>query len=235
MSRGLPTQTIGRNGGLQDLTFAELERILSQPRLDGYRRGGVDEKTVVARYLWNLALAEALHPSLHIMEVAFRNALDRSVANHLGDPNWLVNNASDSPASTLLPERSREAVTAAHENLAKAKKPIEQGRMVAELSFGFWTSLLNRGYERRLWPAQLGNTFPGHPAANRTRSTFSKRFNEIRNLRNRVSHHEPIWYRATLASDHAAIVEACRWIEPGTEPLLAEVDRFEAVLANRPA
>jgi len=219
---------------LQYPTFTDLDRLLSRARLDGYRRDGADTQTVTARYLWNVALSEALYPSLHVLEVALRNSLDRAVGTHLADHEWLVRREAGSPTSLLLDTRAQAMVAEACAKLEGAKKPVEQGRMVAELSFGFWTSLLNRRYDQGLWPAYLKSTFPGAPRTERTRSTFSKRFNAIREIRNRVSHHEPIWYRATLAVDHKDIIEACQWLEPSSILLLQQADRFSEVLAVRP-
>lgn len=51
---------------------------LSHPRLDlGFRASAAEsERTVLARYLYNLALCEALYPVLHTLEIALRNSLD---------------------------------------------------------------------------------------------------------------------------------------------------------------
>jgi hypothetical protein len=188
----------------------------------------------MARYLWNVALSEALYPSLHVVEVALRNSLDRAVGTHLADQEWLVHSEAGSPTSRFLEIRAQGMVAEAYDMLERAKKPVEQGRIVAELSFGFWTSLLNRRYDQGLWPAHLKNAFPGAPRSRRTRSTFSRRFNAIREVRNRVSHHEPIWYRETLAADHEDIIEACKWLEPSSILLLQQADRFSRILAARP-
>src|SRR3954466_6826089 len=57
-------------------SLAAIERALSKQRLDAYAtaadRDGVDR---VARYMWNVALASALQPSLHVFEVTLRNAI----------------------------------------------------------------------------------------------------------------------------------------------------------------
>jgi len=100
-------------------------------------------------------------------------------------------------ASTPIQEQmERAAVGRAKDTLVKQAKPLEAGRMVAELSFGFWTSLLDVRYERSnvLWPHLLRPTFPRMRNRDRKRKTISARINSIRLLRNRVSHHEPIWH-----------------------------------------
>ena len=64
------------------------------------------------------------------------------------------------------------------------------------------------------------------PNTLRTRKTLSKRFNRIRHLRNRVFHHEPVWYWQDLAQQHQEILEAIAWIEPALKDLVMTVDRF---------
>ncbi len=101
--------------------------------------------------------------------------------------------------------------------------------MVAELTFGFWITLLDRRYERVLWPRLLRSAFPHMPAAIRQRQTLSKRFDDIRKLRNRVFHHEPILNRPNLIQEHAAIIDAIGWISPAMKEMTKAIDRFPAV------
>jgi hypothetical protein len=53
-------------------------------------------------------------------------------------------------------------VQAAIARLRRKGKPSVPGRVVAELTFGFWTNLLDVRYERRqiLWPPLLEAAFP---------------------------------------------------------------------------
>ena len=98
----------------------------------------------------------------------------------------------------------------------------------AELNFGFLTSLLDRRYEQVLWPAIIREAFPYMPRRYRTRINLLRRFNEVRRLRNRVFHHEPIWYWP-LPDKHQRLLEAIHWIEPTMGELIAAVDRFPHV------
>ncbi len=51
--------------------FQQIETILATERLDAYRQDGVTQVVTLARYLWNMALCEALYSPLHtaILEV----------------------------------------------------------------------------------------------------------------------------------------------------------------------
>ena len=69
--------------------FQRLERSLSAPRLDSYRKLGGGDCGALCRYLWNIALCEALYPSLQILEVGFRNSVHSEIATATGTPEWL--------------------------------------------------------------------------------------------------------------------------------------------------
>lgn len=143
--------------------FALMRHALSDARLDAYRAGTTDgDLDLLARYAWNTALSAALYPSLQGIEVALRNTLDAAVAR-IGGPSWF-------DLQTILVEPwAQGKVIEAKQKLARQRKPIEPGRVVAELDFGFWTSLLNVAYEQGpnrlptqgpLWPRLLPVAFP---------------------------------------------------------------------------
>ncbi len=63
----------------------------------------------------------------------------------------------------------------------------------------------------------------------RKRHTLSSRLNSIRELRNRVFHHERISSYIDLPQRHVAIVEAVGWISTECSRLLQSADRFQEV------
>lgn len=67
------------------------------------------------------------------------------------------------------------------------------------------------------------------PKYNRTRAYISKRFNNIRKLRNRVFHHQRIWHWSDLLEQYKDILEAIDWIEPAVRRFLSAIDNFQAV------
>ena len=58
------------------ISMTALRKALSEQRLQVYAASGdTDELEAVARYLWNGALATAMVPVLHALEVTLRNNL----------------------------------------------------------------------------------------------------------------------------------------------------------------
>jgi hypothetical protein len=108
-------------------------------------------------------------------------------------------------------------------------KPFTAGYLVAELKFGFWTSLVDSCYHR-LWPKIIKAVVPAMPNSIRTREEISKRLNEVRFLRNAVSHHHSIWHWPNLRDRHETIHTLIDWIEPAYGEFIKDQDRFPEVL-----
>ena len=219
---------------------ARLTRAVSVERLDAYRQDGVDAATAWGRYLWNLALCEALYPSLHLIEIALRNALHHTLHEHTDQAAWY-----DSPRLILGPKEIT-SLTAAREELRRAEKAETPGGMVAELSFGFWTGLFEVRYEHPrhglslLWPRLLRRVLPRLPKridghhGNQRHAVYS-RLTHIRKLRNRVFHHERILHWTDLEQQHTAMLETLAWISPELQSLAPIADRFPHVYATSAA
>ncbi|MGV8038860.1 MAG: hypothetical protein AB2L07_01845 [Thermoanaerobaculaceae bacterium] len=203
----------------QDQYVDSLWRILSAERLAPYsldgRRPPLD---ALALYAWNMALCEALYPALHALEVAVRNSVHTAFSKGLG-ANWYEN----------LERPELERVAAAKASLAEEGKSIEVSRVIAQLPLGFWTGLLTKRYEQRLWPRFMQSAFPLMPRSQRTRHVVHGRLDDLRNLRNRVFHHEPVWHWKDLPDKHHQLWEVTGWTNQELAELVAFVDRFPEV------
>ena len=204
---------------------ALLRKAISHERLEAYRQRGTDgsDLNLFAHYVWNIALCESLYPALQGLEVSLRNTIHDAATAAYRTEFWF----DDSRAIPHL--REQNAVRKAKETLAHDHKPHEAGRVVAELSFGFWTSLFDVRYEQILWPHLLKAVFPSMPRHIRTRKTLSKRLHRIRHLRNRVFHHESIWHWRDLVQQHTELCEAIAWINPAMLEMIKVLDRFAEI------
>jgi hypothetical protein len=161
---------------------------------------------VLSHYLWNIRLCESLYPTLHLLEIGLRNRIHDALTFRCGRQDWY-----DQTPSILL-QNEIDSVTEAKNYLLSQKKPVDPGRVVAELSLGFWISFLNRRYYR-LWPSIAERTLPCMPRRERTQSNALKVMGPIRVLRNRVFHHERITH-SPLPRLHSDIFTAIGWINP---------------------
>ncbi|MFP2906365.1 hypothetical protein ACLESD_15135 [Pyxidicoccus sp. 3LFB2] len=168
----------------------------------------------------------SLYAPLGYLEVAFRNSLHDALTVSKGTSAWY-----DLAPAWLL-SRDQNAIKVAKTELGKRNVAFEPGRLVAELSFGFWTSLLSRDYEQVIWPSLLKPVFPHMPRRDRTRKRVAERMHQVRKLRNRVFHHEPIWRWMDLPQRHAVLGETIGWFEPALSLVLPDAHTFNEVHAK---
>jgi len=171
-------------------------------------------------YFWNMALSEALQPTLQAFEVALRNGIHHALTIRFGTPRWF-----DQPG--LLLARERNSLRDAR---GRINKQQTAPRIVSALSFSFWTGVLNRPYHATLWPAaqprRLLEAFPHLPVRYQSPTPVFRRCNELRQLRNRVAHAEPVFDRSALAQEHQDLIEAIGWISPPLRDIVVLGDRF---------
>jgi hypothetical protein len=185
--------------------LTELERTLSRDRLAPYLAyvGGNQERAV-RLYEQNTALAEALYGILQGLEIALRNAIHEQMTLGLGVEAWWT-------VVTLGPEQ-QSMIRKAEDALRREGKPPDAGRVIAELSFGFWTGITGPKYAD-LWRNYLVKAFARRPVQ---RIDVHTRLNSIRKLRNRVAHHEPILFSGRLVKYTNQIFDTISWMSPIT-------------------
>jgi hypothetical protein len=232
-----------RQSALSDLNL--IVSAISENRLRRYRMR-VDKgawEPALARYLWNIEIARAMIPVLHAAEVSLRNHIFDTVGAVLTAEVSTGRNALGCwlDCAGLLTEKEEDKVNQAkadylREQLRKSKqfrKPMTAGHLVAALHFGFWSRLLDGDYanwrepRRAFWnnEAFKAAAFPQYlGGAGNHRDAIHERFVSIKELRNRVFHHERFYHSFSIA-DYDQIIEAIRWIHPSVATALEKADR----------
>ena len=122
--------------------FALIKKALSGERFESHRNDLKEsDELVFARYQWNAGICENYYGPLRILEVVLRNGFNEAISAKGKDPDWLT------VVPGWLQPNGKHDVQKAHEFLKERGRPITQARVVQEMSFGFWTSLLNSKYE----------------------------------------------------------------------------------------
>jgi hypothetical protein len=195
-----------------------LETSISSERMATYVSEAAGDRELALRlYTWNTAISAAFYGPLQGLEVAVRNAMHQQLAAKYG-ADWYNNHACGLDAGAL--RRLEQAVA----SLKSGGYPLDPPHVVAELPFGFWVSLLGpggkppspefrkRNYEMTLWRPAL---FKAFPHCRLSRRETHKPLNSLRTLRNRIAHHEPVFYR-NLAQEYQSILTVADWICPRT-------------------
>ena len=114
--------------------LAQIERSVSPERLAPYlSSAGGSLELAVRLYKQNPLLSEGLYGILQGLEVALRNAMHMELAAGLGSTSWWT--------VGVLAQDQQHMLQKTQAALAREGKPLDAGRVVAELSFGFWSGL----------------------------------------------------------------------------------------------
>lgn len=207
---------------------APIAAALSPERLAPYVRATLGDLTEAVRlYEWNLAVSGALYEALGILEVVLRNALSTQLAAQHGT---LAGHWYDDPRG-VLSDLAREDIAVARRRVWKLRRPETPGRVVAELSFGFWKFLLAKRYEATLWTGYLRHAFPNLEP--QSRAVVYRALDELHTVRNRIAHHEPIHSR-DLTADILTIYRLLDWIDHDVRAWAVTLSRLQTIIATRP-
>lgn len=206
------------------MDWNDLEKHFSAARLGRYRAAcNGDESKAASAYVHNLLLAEAMMPMLNVIEIALKNGVHYRLTALYQRTDWWEAWTND-PSFAW---QAREVGNAKAKLLRRAEA-VTPDKIIAELAFGFWSSLFNVQFQSILWK-DLRLVFPRCPKPQRQRHTVSSALNQIRELRNRVFHHEQLlWLSPALIDLHAKGIEVIGWLDPKLPPWLAGHDRLPA-------
>lgn len=216
----------GRSGS----TWA-LRELLSTARMGPYVAtvSGGDWSDALALYDWNVRIGAAFFEDLHYIEVGLRNAMDLALVDYAASSRsagpWFT-----APALRLSPGSRRVIAKARARATDDGALPEVHGKVVAELSFGFWWSLLSDNYNRSLWAPCLKNAFDGQVRRQRLHAALD----QMRVLRNRIAHHEPLHTR-DLAADHHVLLDTAGRIAVPLKEHIESVTRVPEILSLRPS
>ena len=207
-------------------TLAALEETMSSDRLTSYLAETQGNKVEAFQlYAWNAIVSAAFYVPLQGLEVTLRNALHRALTQRFG-AQWYDR------LSPSLSHPSQSLIAGAKATVSKSRKPLTSSRVVAELSFGFWVTLLSGKYHNTLWTPALYQAFP-HVPPGVPRKHVHQPLDYLRLLRNRIAHHEPI-FRRHLQKDYERILELIGWMSLEKAAWVAHHNTVETILADKP-
>lgn len=222
---------------------------LGAPRFQKYvNLCGNDRQLALATYEWNVTLGQSLMREIAHFEVALRNAYDAAFSKRwTGPEHWLLSPSSPAvmPIWRIKSDRSglkrgtdvnyvnRRAVDSAIKKCGGVH--AQAGKVIAELSFGFWRSLTTASHEKSIWVPYLNAAYP----KGTSRSAVDNDIADINVVRNRIAHHEPIFDRhqnptQEPAQIHATLVRLMTMLSPDAASHLAASSTVTTVLSQRP-
>ncbi|MCP1471868.1 hypothetical protein J3E64_003581 [Sphingobium sp. OAS761] len=190
---------------------------LSAERFDTYLNWTGGNQALAERlYTYNVQLSAALYGPLHMQEIALRNMADAALIQRYGQ-SWF-----DNPA-VLTTAYQTGCIAKARQTLQQANKPAVRSQIIAELNFGFWSSLFGR-QAHHLWQTLR----PIFQAKGVQRGMIAQELRELRLLRNRIAHYEPI-VAQPLAQRYASITTLTGWLSPSAAAWIANYSTWPAL------
>ncbi len=209
-----------------------VESWLSPERFATYlRMAGHDRSRALALYEWSTSLNAALLHDFAHLEIGLRNMYDAAMMGAVaaGDSHWL----DSASANQLFPRnvggnaRTHRDIAIARDNAGGAGAP--PGKVIAELTFGFWVFLAARRHEPLVWLPHLAHAYP----SGTRRVQLHNGLSDLLNARNRVAHHEP----ATVPSGREIVRRIrghARYVSPELAQHIDATSTVEQMIRDRP-
>ncbi len=204
-----------------------LEQALSPERFARYLAwADQDRSFAVDLYGSNTRISESLYTPLQTLEVVLRNRIHVVLAAQYGE-HWF-----DASTGIVVGPYQGGQVEKAIEALGKDGKEVTGGGVVSGLTFSFWTTMFHKDYET-LWQQVLHRIADTGAPRGLKRKSFSGPLTQVRILRNRIAHHEPIlgW---DLRKHHQRMLEMIGWLSPTAADWCRTHDRFPQVHTGAP-
>lgn len=193
-------------------TIKSIKAALSVPRVSTYEAAthtvAANDPSAIALYAWNAAVSSALLAPLHICEVVVRNSVSEAIERLYG-PRWPWSagfaRSLSTPAQPWLYDPRKDLTNT-------ARRFASTGKVIPELKFVFWQQMFDSRHEARIWNRHLLSIFPNVDATKSItllRQDLHDDLEQVRILRNRIAHHEPIFAR-NLHDDFQTIVRLVR-------------------------
>jgi len=211
--------------------LSNIPHIISEPRFATYLQNcNNDRIKALQLYQWNLQLSSAFIIPLHLLEISIRNAVVEALEQvHTSNWPWTQGFilSLPNPHEGYNPRRSLESIARIHRRM---------GKVVAELNLVFWEKMFTSRHDERIWNNHIKSIFPYAPAnmsISQMRACIHDDIRGIRELRNRIAHHEPIFLR-NMCRDYENIFKIVAWRNKVTSEWMDGFQTVTKLIAEKP-
>lgn len=181
---------------------------ISEPRFGTYLAARHRNcRLALALYQWNTEVCGAFLAPLQFCEVTVRNGVAGAIERVYG-PNWPWQSGFEQSLPNPPVPHTGPRPFNPRKELQRARRGRQtSGQVVADMKFAFWVDMFTSRHDQRLWQPHLRAEFPNLPASLSTkdaRQLLRDQLDKVRQFRNRVAHHEPV-FRRDLAGEHDRI------------------------------
>jgi hypothetical protein len=222
--------------------FKSLERSISSSRISTYKSNGHTEIETIADYVLNAKISQNFYFLLQNLEVSLRNAIYDSFKKHYPNSDffYLFENNSFNRYKSKKEKHSRECwkMLCGVKYKLKHMQTLSDGKIIAELNFGFWTELLISRDNKYtdMWRRIFLDVFPNYKiksSIDKDKISIALKIDDIRNFRNRIFHYEPIYNQSDLIKKHIDIFDILTWLNEDMKILNELFDEFKNIEENK--
>jgi len=222
---------------MKQKAFENIEKSISTARLSTYRNHSQNNTELVSNYILNAKISENFYFLLQNLEVALRNAIYDGFKKSYSARNFFY--LHETNPRNRYQSRQEKHDRGCWKMLCGAKYQlrntrINDGKIIAELNFGFWTKLLlstDRKYTN-MWRTIFTDVFPHYEvldSIDRDKVSIGNTIDKIRLFRNRIFHYEPVFNQPNLHQIHDDIIEVLGWIDKDMQNISVMFDEFKYI------
>lgn len=214
------------------MEYSKLQYYTSKDRLGRFLSACEGNKTKACElYFSNIEVSKAFYPVLSQFEIFLRNVIYQQLVLTFNDFNWIINQKSGFMSDRSL-ERSnyflKRSIESAERAITRSGGTVTPGKLIAEQSFGFWTSLFQTHHYKLIKGSSI-LCFSNKPPQISRKEIYLK-LNNIRKFRNRVYHNEPICFTGSIIDYSSAtqiqadIYKLLTWIDKDLSDYISKLD-----------
>jgi hypothetical protein len=216
---------------------SQFHTAISEPRFSRYQFAcGNNIRKATQLYRANLLLSQKMYAVIGVFEVILRNSIDRHYVAKKGN-NWLADAVQPGGYLDIAPG-CEDAFHNIQEGIYKLSENFSHDRLIAKLTFGFWTYQF-AAKEYAAAGSTLLEVFRNRPFSTKQKTIFQNLI-KINDIRNRIAHHEPICFdknSGTISTLYAEkrynlIIELLYWLGCSPTKILYGIDGVQKAIAK---
>lgn len=222
------------------MDYYKLEYYASEARLNRFLKASKNSKIKAQKlYHANLKVSQSFYPILNLFEVFFRNSCYYQISSHFTNPNWIItekNGFMSDPSLSKSKFYLKKCILNAENGIKRKHGTLTSGKVLAEQSFGFWTSFFEPHHYKLIGGVVI-HCFPNKPKTV-NRSILSQKLDRVREFRNRVYHNEPICFNGNEIDFTSAtlikveIYELLDWIDKELSDYVKTFDTIDNCISS---
>lgn len=218
--------------------YESLEYSISKSRLSTYKKDGYSELETIADYVLSSKISQNFYFLLQNLEVTLRNAIYNSYKKYHSSQDFFYLNETNSfnryKSKKEIHSRECWKMLCGVKYKLRHFTQLSDGKIIAELNFGFWTELLTSTDPKyiNMWRTIFSDVFPNYKiqsSVDHDKNFIAAKIDGIRNLRNRIFHYEPIYHQTNLEEKHTEIFEILGWLNKNMKVLNELFDEFKHI------